>query len=87
MRRPEFLAARSVIPLVIAEGELYLPGSLAMRVRARPTTWGVAMEVPLMVFVPLLPGVHHALVMSTPGAKTSRADFVLISRGYQDARR
>ena len=50
-----------------------------MRVRARPVTWGAAMEVPLMVFEPLLPVWIQALVMLRPGAKTSTPVLFSIS--------
>ena len=69
------LVARLEIAVVTLAGVLYLAGSLAMRVRARPATWGEAIEVPLMVFVPLLPGWIQALVMLRPGAKRSRAVY------------
>ena len=81
-RTLEFFWARSMIVFRIAAGLLYFAGSLAMRVRARPATWGVAMEVPLMVFVPVLPGSNQSLVMPTPGAKRSTPIFVPVSAGF-----
>ena len=53
-----------------------------MRVRARPVTWGAAIEVPLMVFEPLLPAWIQALVMLLPGAKTSTPVLFSLAQGY-----
>jgi len=64
----EFLIAIPVRPLPMASGELYHAGDLAIKQAARPAMWGVAMDVPLLLVDPDLPGESAALVMLPPGA-------------------
>ena len=64
----EFPPARLMRAFLIAFGVLLAPGFSAIRQAARPAMWGVAMDVPLIVLEPDVPGEIHALVISPPGA-------------------